>query len=179
MLPTSTSPSLNPETKAVIEIATPGMISTMVIQAVKYLKKPNGASLEDVYKCIDDNYDNKVSKDDIYNILREGVSVGIFEKISGEYLLAKETSKRKMFAEERFKMTEEKTEDHEQKAEIQTPTREMIMMMLKYSIKNLKKANGASLVDICSYMEKNYRVNMKFFEFSVGHILNEMVHRSG
>lgn len=171
----STSRSLNPQSKADVIIPTPGMVKTMVKNAVKHLKKRSGTSLEEVYTYIEDNYEVKVSKNNVNEALREGVSNGTFEKINGEYFLEKENSRRKVFVEERFKLLEEKPSSLEKEPRTQTLTREMLVMMVKYSIKNLKKAKGASLIDIRSYMEEHYGVNMKFSELSVSQILNDMV----
>lgn len=99
----STSESLNPKIKTVVKNPTPEMVNVMVKNAMKYLKKPNGATSDDVYKYIEENYQPKILKSCINKALRDGVCIETFEKISSEYFPEKEISTTKGFVD-RFKI---------------------------------------------------------------------------
>lgn len=101
----STSQSLNPEIKTVVKNPTPEMVNIMVKNAIKHLKKSNGATSDDVCKYIEENYQPKILKSCINKSLRDGVCIETFEKISGEQLLEKEISTTKSFVD-RFKIKE-------------------------------------------------------------------------
>lgn len=102
---TSASERLNPGIKTVVKNPTPEMVNVMVKNAVKHLKKPNGASSDDVCKYIEDNYQPKIMKSYVKKALGDGVSIETYEKRSGEYLLEEETSVIKGFVD-RFKIKE-------------------------------------------------------------------------
>lgn len=100
-----TSESLNPEIKTVVNNPTPEMVNVMVKNAIKYLKKPNNATSDDVYKYIEENYRPKILKSCINKALKDGVSIETYEEISGDYLLQKKISTTKGFVN-RFKIKE-------------------------------------------------------------------------